>query len=160
MSTQAAIPSTLRMYRKFSRLPAGNALFSRAVCMQAPYFKSIKPHIAVLEPGRCEVKIKKRRSVTNHIGTVHAIAMCNMAELAGGLMTDVTIPTSHRWIPKGMTVEYLAKAETDLTATAQLESEPDYSAPFELPALVEVKDRKDQLVFRARIAMWVSPKKP
>jgi hypothetical protein len=32
-----------------------------------------------------------------------------MAELAGGTMTEVTVPTSHRWIPKGMTVEYLKK---------------------------------------------------
>ena len=24
----------------------------------------------------------KRRAVTNHIGTIHAIAMCNLAELA------------------------------------------------------------------------------
>ena len=41
--------------------------------------------------------------------------MCNMAELAAGTMTDVTVPGNYRWIPKGMTVEYLAKAETDLT---------------------------------------------
>lgn len=33
--------------------------------------------------------------------------MCNMAELAGGTMTEVTVPSTHRWIPKGMTVEYL-----------------------------------------------------
>jgi len=56
--------------------------------------------------------------VLNHIGTVHAIAMCNMAELAGGTMTEVTVPATHRWIPKGMTVEYLKKAETDLIAIA------------------------------------------
>lgn len=44
--------------------------------------------------------------------------MCNMAELAGGTMTEVTVPSTHRWIPKGMTVEYLKKAETDLIAVA------------------------------------------
>ena len=36
-------------------------------------------------------------------------AMCNMAELAGGLMTDVSIPQGSRWIPSGMTVKYLKK---------------------------------------------------
>lgn len=50
----------------------------------------------------------------NHIGTVHAIAMCNMAELAGGTMTEVTVPSTHRWIPKGMTVEYLKRQKQTL----------------------------------------------
>lgn len=151
-------PSTLRMFKRFQRLPAGLALFSRAVCLQAPYFSSIRPRILRLEPGRCEVRIRKRRAVTNHIGTIHAIAMCNMAELAGGLMTDVSIPTSHRWIPKGMTVEYLKKAETDLIASARIDGELTLDQPFELPALVEVKNTAGELVFRARIAMWVTPK--
>ncbi len=56
----------------------------------------------------------------NHIGTVHAIAMCNMAELAGGTMTEVTVPSTHRGFPKAWTVEYLKKAETDLIAVAAL----------------------------------------
>lgn len=158
MSTHSE-PATLRMFRRFQRLPGGLMLFSRAVCLQAPYFSSISPRILALEPGRCEVRIRKRRAVTNHIGTVHAIAMCNMAELAGGLMTDVSIPGSHRWIPKGMTVEYLKKAETDLIASARIDGELTLDQPFELPALVEVKDTAGELVFRARIAMWVSPKK-
>jgi len=32
-----------------------------------------------------------------------------MAELAGGLMTDVSIPKGARWIPAGMTVAYVKK---------------------------------------------------
>ena len=44
--------------------------------------------------------------------------MCNMAELAAGIMSEATVPASHRWIPKGMTVEYLKKAGTDLRAVA------------------------------------------
>ncbi|WP_299018285.1 DUF4442 domain-containing protein [uncultured Photobacterium sp.] len=71
----------------------------------APYFSTIKPQFLELKPGYTEVAIKKRRKVTNHINTVHAIAMCNMAELAGGIMTDVSVPTKCRWIPVGMTVE-------------------------------------------------------
>ena len=80
-------------------------MFARAVCWRAPYFASISPRIALLEPGRCEAWIAHRRKVTNHIGTVHAIALCNLAEFAGGLMTDVSIPSSMRWIPKGMQVD-------------------------------------------------------
>ena len=76
------------LYRRLSRWPAGRWLFSRAVCLKAPYFATIAPTVTALEPGRCEVRMRDRRRVRNHIGTVHAIALCNMAELAGGLVTD------------------------------------------------------------------------
>jgi acyl-coenzyme A thioesterase PaaI-like protein len=112
-----------------------------------------------LAPGACEVRIKKRRAVTNHIGTVHAIALCNAAELAAGMMTNVSIPEGARWIPKGMTVEYLKKAETDLRAVASLPAGSDATKAGELPVLVDVKNTADETVFRARITMWVSQKK-
>lgn len=153
------VPVNLALYRRCTALPMGKALFSRAVCFKAPYFNSIRPTISELSPGRCEVRIRKRRAVQNHIGTVHAIAMCNMAELAGGLMTDVSIPTTHRWIPKGMTVEYLKKAETDLVAIGEPEGTPNLDEGAEYPVKVEVRDAAGDAVFRARITMWVSPKK-
>lgn len=154
-----ALPANLAMYRKTSRLPLGKQIFSRALCVKAPYFSSIRPLVAGLEPGRCEVHMRKRRAVTNHIGTVHAIAMCNMAELAGGLVTDVSVPTTHRWIPKGMTVEYLKKAETDLVAVGRPVGSPDLSRAGDYPVQVDVTDTAGDTVFRAVITMWVSPKK-
>ena len=84
--------------------------------------------------------------------------MCNMAELAGGTMTDATIPSTHRWIPKGMKVEYIAKAETDLRAVAKLDSLPDFDVSGELPVTVQVLDAADQTVLTAVITMWVSQK--
>jgi acyl-coenzyme A thioesterase PaaI-like protein len=151
--------SVLDLYRRITRWPGGHWLFSRAVCLKAPYFASVAPRIGVLEPGRCEASIRHRRGVTNHLGTVHAIALCNLAELTGGLATDATIPASMRWIPKGMQVEYLKKAVGTMHAVAT----PDAPAPvstdgYELPVTVQVRDRADEVVFRARIAMWVSPK--
>lgn len=153
------ISPVLALWRKTSTLPAGKWIFSKMLCAKAPYFGSIKPRFEVLAAGRCEVRIAKRRSVQNHIGTVHAIAMCNMAELAAGTVTEVTIPTTHRWIPKGMTVEYLAKASTDLRAVA-LWPEVDYSRGAQAVVVpVEVFDAANAVVFRAQISMWVSPKK-
>ena len=96
----------------------------------------------------------------NHIGTVHAIAMCNMAELAAGTMTDATVPHDFRWIPKGMIVEYLAKAETDLTAVAEIAPLPEFETSMELPVSVQVTDIHNKIVFRAVITMWVSERKP
>lgn len=149
----------LSAWQRFSNMPAGKWVFSRLVCWKAPYFGSIRPKFEQLRPGYCEVRISKRRSVLNHIGTVHAIAMCNMAELAGGTMTDVTVPATHRWIPKGMTVEYLRKAETSLRAIATLDPIPEFGEPAEVPVTVDVIDTNNHVVLRALITMWVSPKK-
>ena len=129
----SAANSTLGLWNRLAPLPAGKWLFSRLVCWKAPYFSSIRPHFDELRPGYSAVSLPKRRAVHNHIGTVHAIAMCNLAELAGGTMTEVTTPTSHRWIPKGMTVEYLKKAETDLRAVAELDPLPEFGAAADLP---------------------------
>ena len=153
--------NVLALYRKFERMPAGRWLFSRAVCLKAPYFASISPRFVALQPGRCEAALRHRRRVTNHLGTVHAIALCNLAELTAGVMTDATIPPSMRWIPKGMTVEYLKKA----TGTMHGIATPDIpvvevAAGYDLPVSVVVNNDAGEAVFRARIAMWVSPRKP
>jgi len=150
----------LSLYRRLARWPGGRWLFARAVCLKAPYFATIAPRFVALEPGRCEVVIADRRRVHNHLGTVHAIALCNLAELAAGVMTDATVPASMRWIPKGMTVEYLKKA----TGTMHAVATPDLpvveaGAGYELPVTVLVSNDGAEPVFRARIAMWVSPRR-
>ena len=151
---------TLKLWNRLAGLPGGKALFSRLVCFKAPYFGSIRPRFARLEPGIAEVRMKKRRAVQNHIGTVHAIAMCNMAELAGGTMTDVTVTPAQRWIPKGMTVRYLKKAESGLRATATPAADlPGPGEAGDFPVRIEVRDLDDEVVFDAEIMMWVSPKK-
>ena len=74
-------------------------------------------------------------------------------------MTDISIPATHRWIPKGLTVEYLKRAETDLRAVAELNPIPQFGAATELPVIINLMDMNGQEVFRAVITMWVSPKK-
>lgn len=162
MTTPTTAPSTnLRIWNALSRLPFGNRIFSQAVCFKAPYFRSVHPTINVLRPRRCEVQAPNRRSSHNHLGTYHAIASCNLAELAAGMLTDVTVPTTHRWIPKGMTVEYLTKAETDMHATATLESLPRFGdEPTTLLVPVEITTTDGTVAVRAEITMYISPRRP
>ncbi|MFT3898026.1 MAG: hotdog fold domain-containing protein [Thermomonas sp.] len=151
----------LSSYRRLSTWPGGRWLFAKLVCWKAPYFASIAPRIESLEPGRGVASIAHRRRVTNHIGTVHAIALCNLAEFIGGLTCEVSIPPSMRWIPKGMTVEYLKKAVGTMRATATPAFAPHTADDgYELPFDVVIEDPQGDAVFRARIAMWVSPRKP
>ena len=151
--------AALALWKRLGGSAPGRWLFARLICFRAPYFGSIAPRIAVLEAGRCVVRIRDRRAVHNHIATVHAIALCNMAELAAGLATDAALPASMRWIPKGMSVRYLRKASGTMTATARVPIPAEASEGFESHAIVEVRDDGGEIVFDADITMWISPRK-
>ena len=147
----------LGTWNKLSGSAFGRWLFSRVVCIKAPYFGSIRPVFDILEPGRATARMRKRRAVTNHIGTVHAIAMANLCELVAGTMTEVSLPTSMRWIPRGMQIDYLDNAQTDLSATATF---PEINAgeAQDIVVPVAVTDSDGKVVVRADITMYVSPR--
>jgi hypothetical protein len=149
----------LSLWKRFDRFPFGKRLFSRLVCFRAPYFGSIRPRFVELRPGCCKIHMTKRRAVLNHIGTVHAIAMCNLAELAAGTMTEVSIRPDMRWIPKGMTVEYLSKATSDVSCEAVPEEASCLGEAGELKVRATVIDGAGNEVFRAQIIMWLSARK-
>ena len=148
----------LNVYNKCAGLPLGKRVFSRLVCLKAPYFATIKPVFQQLHPGRCVIRMKNRRSVHNHIGSVHAIAMCCLSELAAGTMLEASLPPGMRWIPTGMRVEYLKIARTDLTATCEISLE-GLDTPREVPITVRVLDSSGEEVFRAVIDMHVTSAK-
>lgn len=137
----------------------GKRVFSLAFAQKAPYFATIHPRVADLRPNYCEVHIPKRRGVQNHIGTVHAIALCNGLEMAMGGLAEATIPSTKRWIPKGMTVSYTAKATSDVVCTAETDQEQWDTAEGDLP--VRVKGVRDDgtVVIEGTINLWVTSKK-
>lgn len=158
MQTATEKNRVLDAYTRLADKPFGKKLFSLAVCRQSPFFASIAPTFVTLAPGHAVVAMKKRKAVQNHIGTVHALAVGNLCELAAGTMMEASLPRSHRWIPKGMQIEYLAKAGSDLVATCTWAiTLPDVGT--EVPITVHVTDEKGAEVTRAVIRMWVSPKK-
>ncbi len=132
----------------------GPESFGNMVCQQAPYFSTIQPDLVDLKPKFAEARVPFRKEITNHLGTVHAIAMCNLAELVAGLMTDASIPSNGKWIPQAMSVKYLAKAKTALRAVSNGQ-EIDWDTTGEKTVPVEVFDEDGQLVFTAEITMNV-----
>ena len=153
-------PLVLSTWLKLKNVPLGHWLFTKIVCFKAPYFGSMKPVIIGLKEGYCSAIVKNRRSVHNHIGTIHAIAQCNLAELCAGVMVDATVPyKTHRWIPKGMTVKYLAKVDTDVTAVAEIEMPRQWVDKEDLVVPVKLYNTRNELVFTADITMYITYKK-
>jgi hypothetical protein len=103
----AAPTTAYRMWKRLASQPGGSRLFSAAEMVRVPYFASIAPHVVRMEAGHRRGRAAQMVFVYNHLHPVHAIASCNAAEIAMGMLMEATVPTSHRWIPKAMTVQYL-----------------------------------------------------
>jgi acyl-coenzyme A thioesterase PaaI-like protein len=154
----------LTAWRSLTRVPlvggpVGKRVFTAFFTRKAPYFSSIHPRFVEIRPNYAEVLIPDRRGVHNHLGTVHAIALCNGLEAAMGALAEVTIPKDKRWIPKGMEVSYTAKASSDITCVAETSPEQWTSGNPDVP--VHVKGVRDdgEVVVEGVIKLWVTPKR-
>ncbi len=148
----------LSIYHKALRWPLGRRMFSVYGARQAPYFSTISPLVTVLEPNTCEIFIKKRKRVQNHIGTMHVIAIANGLEMAMGFMAEASIPKHLRWIPKGMELAYPNKADTDIVCRATVPA--DGWTPGDLIVTVEATDTANTVVVDGTIKLWISEKPP
>lgn len=150
-------PTLLKLFRRAASVPGGRKLFSMVVSQRAPYFASVSPVIEELRPNYCEVRFAKRRGVENHIGTVHVIAICNALEMAMGVMAESSIPKHLRWIPKGMDVNYTAKATTDIRAIAEVSPDAWANGP-DVPVAVKALREDGTVVVEGTIRLWVTEK--
>ena len=148
------------LWKTASGLPVvggvGKRAFSIAFAQKAPYFATIHPRFTIIEPNHVELVIPKRRSVQNHIGTVHAIALCNGLEAAMGALAEASIPAGKRWIPKGMEVAYTAKADSDITCIAETDREQWLSGDSDVLVRVRGVDQHGTVVVEGEIRLWVT----
>lgn len=152
------MPSVLTLWNAMSRLPQGSRLFSIAFAQKAPYFATIHPRFTEIRPNRASLVIPKRRGVHNHLGTVHAIALCNGLEAAMGALAEASIPADKRWIPKGMTVAYTAKATSDITCTAETDPAQWTGSDPDVPVRVRGVRDDGEVVVEGEIRLWVTPR--
>lgn len=106
----------LPSWQKLSRLPAGRWIFSRLVGVVIPYTGSVRADVLSLAPGHAIVGMKDRRRVRNHLNSVHAIALANLAEYTTGLATLSGMPEDARAILVGLNIRYESKARGLITA--------------------------------------------
>jgi acyl-coenzyme A thioesterase PaaI-like protein len=152
------MPNLLDLWNRASSLPQGRRAFSMMFSRRAPYFATVRPLFIDIRPNYAELRITKRRSVQNHIGTVHAIALCNGLEAAMGALAEATIPADKRWIPKGMDITYTAKADSDVRCIAETDPEQWESDDPDLPVRVKGVRKDGTVVIEGVIKLWVTPK--
>jgi len=148
-----AMSQLLELYRA-----VGNKQYAAEIAKIAPYFGTIDAQFKDLREGYCALTIPNRHAVQNHLGTLHAIAMCNGVELAAGLTMDVSIPGTRRWIPIGMTVRYLGMAKTDVCVECD-GRKINWSKVGDLMVPVSILDTSQKPILTAEVTMKISEKK-
>src|SRR5690606_12050871 len=98
MHTASTESGVLRQWRRFNALPLGRCLFNRMVGFTVPYAAAIRPEILAIEPGLARACIRDRRGVRNHLRSIHAVALINLAELTANLAMMSLQPPGGRWI--------------------------------------------------------------
>ncbi|MFT6034155.1 MAG: acyl-coenzyme A thioesterase PaaI-like protein [Arenicella sp.] len=150
------MPSIFERYQRLKKIPGGNVIFAKLVCFSAPFFSNIRPIFVDLRPAYCQTQMKDRRGVRNHLGTINAGALCSMAEMTGGLALDSIVPSSLRWIPRTMTVQYLAKATGTITAISEFN--PSLVKEGDVVIPIVISNAVGDIVFTADITFYVSKK--
>jgi len=114
----------LSLWARLSPLPGGTWMFSRLVGFTIPYTGSVGAHVVHLEPGHSRIRLADRRKVRNHLRSVHAIALANVAELSTGLAVMSGMPTGYNGILVNLNVEYTKKARgSEITVESVIKDE-------------------------------------
>lgn len=142
----------LRAHRTLSKLPGGRWLFTQVVKRMIPYTGSVDPHVEVLEPGYARISIRQRRRLEQHLGSIHAIALMNVAEFASGAAMATALPPGYRGIVTKMSIEYFKKARGRITAESRTRL-PELSKNFECEVTSDLTNEKGEVVARST-AWW------
>jgi uncharacterized protein (TIGR00369 family) len=146
------------LWDRWRPLPAGRALFSRAVGLAAPYTGTIGATVVELAPGRAVVTMRDRRRIRNHLQSVHAVALANLAELTGNIALAYSLPDDARFIVAGMDLRYLKKARGTITGRCECPV-PTSNERKEFVVPVSLHDESGDVVVQASLITLVGPKK-
>ena len=148
----------MSQWNRYGGSTLGRKIFSYVLGRTAPYSGSIKAEVLSLAPGSVQIALKDRRSLRNHLNSVHAIALANLGELASGLAMISAVPLNTRAIVVNLEIEYLKKARGRLIAEGSATPPDSITESINSIALAEIKDAEGDTVSKVKVHWRLSPK--
>ena len=122
-----------------------------------PYTGSVGAVVDRYDPGHVVVSLGDRRRVRNHLGSVHAIALANLGELATGLAVIGAMDETVRGILTGLEVSYTKKARGRLRAEALVDIPEVGTETVETQVEARITDEDGDLVSVVRADWRLGP---
>lgn len=145
------------LWDRLSPLPGGKRVFSKLVGRAAPYTGSIRPRVVQLERGHSRVRMKDRPWLRNHLRSVHAVALANLAEVTGNVALVYSMPDDARFIVAGMEFDYVKKARGTIEGRCDCPI-PETNERREYLVPVTLHDETGEVVVKATLRTLVGPK--
>jgi acyl-coenzyme A thioesterase PaaI-like protein len=145
-------------WARLSPLPGGKALFSIIIGRTAPYTGSIGARAEELRPGYARWSLRDRRAIRNHLNSIHAVALTNLAEVTTGTAMMMSLPPGARGIVTGLTTTYIKKARGNLVAECRCDL-PEITADTRFELACEIRDPSGDIVATATVT-WLLSRTP
>ena len=145
-------------WERLNGLPWGKKAFTRLIGFTAPYTGTLGATVVELRHGHAAAELTDRRAVRNHLRSIHAIALANLAEMTAGVALAYSIPERARLIPVGLSIEYIAKARGTIRAVCECpEIATDERREYLVP--VSIFDEGGRVVCKATLRTLIGPPK-
>ena len=148
----------IRTWNFLSKFPVGKFIFSKYLGYLIPYSGSIGARIIELSPGFSKVQLQERRAVRNHLGSIHAVALMNLGELASGLALITNLPLDARAILVEYSIKFTKKARGTLRAQSTCDKILT-SEPKEILLGADILNEQGEKVAQVLATWKVGPKK-
>ena len=144
-------------WQRLAPLPGGKWLFSKLLGWAAPYTGSIGARVELLEPGHVRVSLRDRRAVRQHLGSIHAVALVNLAEVTSGLAMLSAAGPGVRGIVTALRIQYHKKARGRLVAES-LATPPPVTEPTDADVTATITDADGDVVAVATATWRLAPR--
>lgn len=134
-----------------SNVPGGYWILSRLIGLAVPYTGSMGANVVSLQDGSAVVSLSDRRSVRNHLNSIHAVALANLGEFTANLALITLCPSHGRFIVTRMESEYLKKARGLLYCTCDIPTDLPWDTVERTAATAVITDAQDEVVCRVTI---------
>ncbi|APJ02710.1 DUF4442 domain-containing protein [Silvanigrella aquatica] len=138
---------------QLKKVPGGNKIFSSIISHYIPYTGSISPVVLSIENSFVRILLKDKKSVRNHLNSIHAIALANLGEFSSGLCLISQLPHNALAILIKIEVEYLKKARGNLISECFFQYPVETKNDEELKLYANITNDKNEIVTKVT-ATW------